>query len=199
MDVLKRNLSPAMAIFADVVRNPEFPETEIARERKLRHDDLEQESKNANGLSQRIAPMLAFGVDHPYGRPRRGLPSTIDKIARVDLLRFHTEYWKPGSSALIFAGDISLDEAMALARTDFDSWSGGAVTPLQAPAPHPPGTGKTYVVDRQDAAQTIVAEILPAPPRKAGDFYPFRLADTVWGGAGKARLDMNLREEKGYA
>jgi len=199
MDVLKRNLNQAMVIFADVVQNPEFPETEIARERKLRRDDLEQESKNPNGLSQRIAPMLAFGADHPYGRSRRGLPSTIDKITPEDLRRFHSEFWKPGSSALILAGDISLGEAMTLARTDFGSWPGGAVAPLQVPAPHPAGTGRTYVVDRQDAAQTVVAEILPAPPRKAGDYYPFRLADTVWGGAGKARLDMNLREDKGYA
>jgi zinc protease len=199
MEVLKRNLKPALAIFADIVRNADFPESEIAREKKLRRDSLEQESKDPNGLSQRIGPMLAFGADHPYGRPRRGLPSTVDAITREDLVRFHAAYWKPASSALILAGDLSLDEAMALARADFGAWSGGAAEPVQIPAPHPMGTGKTYVVDRQDAAQTVVAEILPAPPRKGGDYYPFRLADTIWGGAGKARLDMNLREEKGYS
>jgi zinc protease len=199
MDVLKRNLAPALAIFADVVRDADFPESEIVREKKLRHDSLEQESKDPNGLAQRIGPMLAFGADHPYGRPRRGLPSTVDRITREDLLRFHAEYWKPATSALIFAGDLSLDEAMALARANFGTWSGGAAEIVQIPAPRPMGTGKTYVVDRQDAAQTVVAEILPAPPRKGSDYYPFRLADTVWGGAGKARLDMNLREEKGYS
>jgi zinc protease len=199
MDVLKQNLKPALAIFADVVRNPEFPETEIIREKKLRHDRLEQESKAPNALAQRIGPMLAFGADHPYGRPRTGLPSTVDKITRDDLQRFHSEFWKPGSSALIFAGDLSLHEAVDLARANFESWSAGSVTPLRIPDPRPIGPGKTYVVDRQDAAQTIVAEILPAPPRKSEDYYAFRLADTVWGGAGKARLDMNLREEKGYS
>lgn len=199
MDVLKRHLGPALAIFADVVRAPAFPVDEFAREKKIRLDELSQESREANAVSRRLAPMLAFGQDHPYARVRRGLPSTVEKITRDDIAKFHGEYWKPGSSALIFAGDLSLDDAVALAKTNFGAWSGGMAPPLRIPAPQPFGPGKVYFVDRQDAAQTVVAEILPAPPRSSSDYYAFRMADTVWGGAAKARLDMNLREEKGYS
>jgi zinc protease len=199
MDVLQRNLAAAMAVFADVIRNPAFPESEMAREKKLRLDDLAQESKDPNGLAQRISPMLAFGPDHPYGRARRGLPSTIEKIGREELVRFHSEYWRPASSALIMAGDISVHEAVALAKTHFGSWSGGAAAEAVIPAPRPLGPGKVFVVDRQDAAQTVVAQVLPAPKRISEDYYAFRIADTVWGGSFKSRLDMNLREEKGYS
>jgi len=199
MDVLRRNLDSAMAVFADAVMNPTFPEAEIAREKKLRLDDLSQESKEPNGLAQRISPMLRFGPDHPYGRPKRGLPSTVDKISRDDLARFHDEYWKPGSSALVLAGDISMSDAVALAKKYFGSWSGAGVPNIDIPAPHPMGAGKVYVIDRQDAAQTVVAQILPGPKRSSDDYYAFRLADSVWGGSFKSRLDMNLREEKGYS
>ena len=199
MDVLQRNLTPAMAVFADVVRNPAFPESEIVREKKLRLDDLSQESKDPNGLAQRIGPMLAFGADHPYGRPRRGLPSTVEKISRVDLSRFHSAYWKPASSALVIAGDISMSEALTLAKTYFGSWAGGSAPAVDIPSPKPMGAGKVYVIDRQDAAQTVVAQILPGPRRASEDYYAFRLADSVWGGSFKSRLDMNLREDKGYS
>jgi zinc protease len=108
-------------------------------------------------------------------------------------------YWKPASTALIISGDITLAEATELARRNFGTWTGGAAPVVDIPQPHPVGPGKIYLVDRQDAAQTEVMQILPAPPRKTSDYYALRLADTVWGGAAGARLGMNLREQKGYS
>ncbi len=199
-EVLKRNLSPALAVFSDVVRNPVYPESEIDREKKRHLDALSQQSKNANAVAGRVRSMLAFGVDHPYGRPVQGLPSTVETISREDLAKFHASSWKPASSALVFAGDITLDEAVALARRDFGSWSGGAATVVAIPPPSPAPAGRIYLVDRQDAAQTVVSQFLPAPARQTPDYYSLRLADSVWGGGGfGTRLNLNLRENKGYS
>ncbi len=120
-EVLKRNLTPALVIFADVVRNPVFPESEVDREKKRRLDALAQDANNPNAIARRVGQMLAFGADHPYGRPLRGLPATVQRINREDFARFHDTYWKPGGSALIFAGDISLAEATEMARQSFGS------------------------------------------------------------------------------
>jgi zinc protease len=200
VEVLKRNLGPAFAVLADVVRNPTFPESEIDREKKRHLDALSQQSKNANAVAGRVRSMLAFGPDHPYGRPVQGLPSTVDKITREDLAAFHASRWKPGSSALVFAGDITLDEAVALARKEFGSWSGGAAPAVTIPPPSPAPAGRIYLVDRQDAAQTVVSQFLPAPARQTPDYYSLRLADSVWGGGGfGTRLNLNLREDKGYS
>ncbi len=199
MEVLRRNLEPALAIMADVVQHPTFPESEVERERKLLLDDLAQESNDPFALSQRIGAMLAFGADHPYGRPSRGLPNTVEKISHTDLAQFHTTYWKPGGSALIFVGDITLAQATAAAASAFGGWSGGAPPAITIPPARPIGPGKVYIVDRQDAAQTVVTQILPAPKRKTEDYYPLRLADLVWGGAFMSRLNLNLREDKGYS
>lgn len=198
-EVLKRNLSPAFAIFSDVVRNPVFPASEVDLEKKRRLDALAQESQDPDGIADRLTPMLAFGPDHPYGRPARGLPATVQALTREDFATFHATYWKPGSSVLIFAGDITLDGALALAKANFGDWSGGPRPSLSIPKPRPMGPGKVFLVDRQDAAQTLVAQILPAPRRKTDDYYPLQLADAVWGGTASARLDMNIREDKGYS
>ena len=199
MEVLKRNLSPALDVFADAVRNPVFPASEIDRVKKLHLDNLAQEANDPNALSQRVGQMLLFGPEHPYGRPRGGLPATVSQITREDLARFHETNWKPGGSALIFAGDISLEEATALARQNFGTWSGGAPPAVDIPAPQPVGVGKVYLIDRQDAAQTVIMQMLPGPPRKTDDFYALNLADAVWGGGFGTRLNLNLRESKGYS
>jgi len=199
LQVLKPNLAPALSIFADVVRSSVFPESEVAREKKIHLDNLAQQANNPNALSTRIGDMLLFGPNHPYGRPRTGLPGTVAQITRADLARFHETYWKPGGSALIFAGDITLSEATELARQHFGSWSGAAPPAVTIPVPQPVGAGQVFLVDRQDAAQTIVAQLLSAPPRSAADYYAFNLADAVYGGGFQTRLNLNLREDKGYS
>jgi zinc protease len=198
-EILKRNLAAAMAIFADVARSPIFPDSEVEREKKLRIDQLSREARDGNAIASRVAPMLAFGPDHPYGRPLRGLRSTVQQITRADFVKFHEQYWKAGSSALIFTGDISLAEATDLARRHFGAWPAGAAPKAEIPAARPMGPGKVYLVDRQGAAQTVVGQVLPAPPRKSEEYYAVKLANAVWGGGFATRLNLNLRESKGYS
>jgi zinc protease len=198
-EVLKRNLASALPIFADVVRNPTYPAAEIEREKKITLDAIAQQLSNPNGIAQRILNMVAFGAGHPYGRPDMGFTSTVSQIAPADLEKFHATYVKPANSALIFAGDITLAEATELARQHFSSWSGAAPPAVNVPAPQPMGLGKVFLVDKPDAAQTVIMQIVDAPPRKSDEFYAFNLADAVWGGGFQTRLNLNLREEKGYS
>ncbi|CAN5772182.1 pitrilysin family protein [soil metagenome] len=200
VDVLKRNLSPALSILADVALNPAFPGDEFEREKKLALDALAQQANTPAAVAGRVAFMLAFGLEHPYGRPPVGLPGTVAGLTREDLVNFRQANWKPGSSALVFAGDITLAEATELARKAFGGWSGGAAAPVAIPAPRPVEPGKVFLIDRQNAAQTVVAHVLPAPSRTADDYYALILADAVYGGGGfGTRLNLNLREDKGYS
>jgi zinc protease len=183
-----------------VIRNPQFPADEVDREKKRHLDALGQQNNNPNAIAGRVRAMLAFGVDHPYGRPAQGLPSTVQKIERADLASYHQTYFKPGSSSLTFVGDITMDKAVKLANDAFGSWPTGSAPAVSIPAPRPAQPGRVYLVDRQDAAQTVVSQILPGPKRTVDDYYAFRLVDAVWGGGGfGTRLNLNLRENKGYS
>ncbi|HVK39469.1 MAG TPA: pitrilysin family protein [Candidatus Kapabacteria bacterium] len=196
---LKRNLDPALAIVADVVRRPTFPPAEFERERAQHLEGLAQEDNDASSVSWRVARMLAFGKDHPYGRPGGGTRSSVAGLTVSDLAEFHRTYWKPSGAALVLVGDVTLEEGVALARKHFGSWSGSAPA-VPIPAPTPAAPGRIYLVDRQDASQTVVCQVLPGVARRSGDYYAIELADAVWGGAGFAnRLNMNLREDKGYS
>jgi zinc protease len=200
MSVLKSHLDEALAIAGDTILNPSFPQEEFDREQKLQLDALSQEANNPNALASRVRAMTVFGRLHPYGRPARGLPVTVSSITREDLARFHSEWWKPGSSAVVFVGDITLEEGVALARKHFGAWSGGAAPSVMIPAPQPMSSSRIYVIDRPEAAQTVVTQSLPIPARKMPDYYALTLADAVWGGGGfGTRLNLNLREDKGYS
>ena len=199
LEVLKRNLAPALTVVADVAIHPSFPSDELERERQLRMAELSQEENEPGSISMRVSSMLLYGRNHPYGRATSGYPSTVEKLSREDLTRFHETYWTPGQSALILVGDISLTEATELAKHSFGDWKGAAPKMIDVPAPTPVGPGKVFLINRPDAAQTFVAEILPGPARSSPDYYSFTLANAVWGGAAGARLGMNLREDKGYS
>jgi zinc protease len=200
LDVLKRNLAPALDLLADVVRNPTFPAAEVDRERKRQLDALSQLARNPTALAQRTAAMLAFGAEHPWGRPELGLPGSVERLGAKDAVAFHAARFRPGGAALVLVGDVSLAEARALAERAFGGWSGGAPAPIATPAPAPAAGGRIYLVDRQDAAQSVIVEALRAPPRSAPDFYALALADAVYGGGGfGTRLNLNLREGKGYS
>jgi zinc protease len=199
-EVLERNLAQALNITADVIRNPEFPASEVDREKKRHLDALGQQNNNPNAIAGRVRAMLAFGADHPYGRPAQGLPSTVQKIERGDLASYHQTYWKPGTSSITFVGDITMDEAVKLTTDAFGTWPAGNAPAVSVPAPRPAQPGRVYLVDRQDAAQTVVSQIMPGPKRNVEDYYAFRLVDAVWGGGGfGTRLNLNLRENKGYS
>ena len=197
--ILRQNLEPGLALLADVVLHASFPAAEVEREEKRRLDMLAQQADSGTDVSRRVGPMLSFGRDHPYGRAVDGLPETVRPITRDDLVAFYRARWKPGDAALVFVGDLTLDDARRLADAAFGTWSGGAPDPLTIPAASPAPARIVYVVDRQDAAQTVIRQLLPAPKRQSPDFAALTLADAVWGGSASSRLDLNLREDKGYS
>jgi zinc protease len=198
LDVLASNLGNATAILADVTLRPIFPLSEFEREKELHLDSLKQDSNNPNAIAARLRPILAFGSAHPYGRPSRGFPSTVNAITRGDIVAYHRAFWKPATSALFFAGDVTLKQAVELAKQFFGLWKSDISPELKIKSPQPFSYGKIYLVDRQDAAQTAVSQILPGPSRLTEDYYPLKLADAVWGGGFMNRLNLNLRENKGY-
>ncbi|MBF0406964.1 MAG: insulinase family protein [Candidatus Riflebacteria bacterium] len=198
-EILKRNLEPALEIVSDIVKNPAFLDEEIERERKLITDSIAQQENDPPGLSARLTSVMIFGKEHPYGHPIAGFLDTLKGIKREELSEFHKKFWVASSSTLIFAGQVSLDEATKIAEKYFADWNAGNISKIDFPQPKPFEFKKIYVVDKQDAAQTHVAQILPGPDRFDADYYPLTMVDSIWGSGGFCnRLTLNLRENKGF-
>ena len=92
-------------------------------------------------------------------------------------MAFHRARWQPQVAALVIAGDITLERAVDLARKALGNWQRGSAAAIPIPPPAPMAADRIYMVDRQGAAQTMIAQILPAPDRKSEDYYALSLAD----------------------
>ena len=199
VQVQKVNAPAAVGLLAEIVRSPTYPTGEVDRERKLQLDRIDQQEKDAREITRRLLGRFVYGAGHPYGHPGSGYRRSVTPLTAEDVRQFQAATWRPGNAMLLLVGDITPAEARALANKDFATWTGAAPTPPPPPARTPEARGKIVVVDRPNAAQTQVSQIYGAPADKGDDYYAWKLASEVLGGGTSGRLNMNLRQDKGYS
>jgi zinc protease len=198
INTLSRNLKSTLDVMADVVLHPAFPADELERQRKRRLDAILQEEQNPAAAAGVLFPKLLFGADHPYGHPTAGIAESIRALTPADLKAFHDANYTPNGSALIFVGDVTIDQAAALATEEFGSWPKGNPAKVSVPATTAPSENTVYIVDRQDAPQSQIRVGALGLARTAEDYYAVEVMNTILGGGFASRLNLNLREDKGY-
>jgi zinc protease len=200
MTALKARLEPSLELWADVILNPAFPAEEIERQRAQVLGQILQEKKRAVGMAMRIMPALLYGDDHPYGQPRTGsgTEESVAAITRDDLVAAHADWFKPGNAVAVVVGDTTLKEIKPLLEKSFAGWAEGQAPDLELPTRQQPEKTQVYIVDKPGAAQSLLLAGSLAPPRNDPDDVPLQVLNTVLGGQFTSRLNMNLREDKGY-
>jgi zinc protease len=198
LEALKRNLAPSLALMADVILHPRFPEEELERARKQRLDGILQDRASASATASRVARKLLFGPRHPYGRSIAGEEESVRDLSRAELLAFYQAWYRPAESAIVFAGDIRPEEARAAVGEFFNAWPAAPIL-LEPPEPASPRARRVYGVDRPNSAQTEIRLAWLAPERSSPDRFAVEVLNTILGGGFTSRLNLNLREDKGYA
>jgi len=191
-------LDSALALMADLLLRPAFPEAEFTRVRSETLTGLLQLRDRAPAIADRAFSALMYGDTHPYGRPSTGTEATVEAITRADVQRFWSTWYRPNAATLIVVGDISADDAERRARVLFGDWQR---TPLPAiassAAPMPSSTGIT-LIDKPGAPQSSFRLGSVAVARNTPDYHALMVLNTVLGGSFTSRLNNNLRETKGY-
>jgi zinc protease len=193
--VMKDSFNVGMDMLADVIRRPAFAPEEIERQRRQAIENLGVSLESPDFLARAVLNRLVYGF-HPYGMPDTGLPDTIAKITRDDLVEFHRRYFAPNNSILAIVGDISVDEAMAAANRVFGDWPRQAVQVPTLPDPPRP-TRRIVVIDKPGSVQTSVRVGQLGIPRKSPDYMSMDQAVRILGGEGSNRLFRVLRSERG--
>ncbi|WP_164021504.1 M16 family metallopeptidase [Pyxidicoccus trucidator] len=197
--VLKRNLEPALALLADVAIRPTFSAQAFERRKKQQLADLARMLGSPYTLAQLAALTAIYGEDHPYSHISDGLPHTVEKLTLAEAKGFYQRHAGPRAAALILTGDITLDEAVALAKKHLGAWKSKATPPAPPPAVPAPPRQLVRVIPKPDLEQTVVLIGRPAFAVGHPDEHALELATTVFGGFFGSRLNMNLREAKGYS
>ncbi len=198
LEVLKGNLKPALQLLADLILNSTFPAEELERQRKLRLDSILQEQNSPSATAGRVFRSVLFGDEHPFGLQTAGNESSVRAITREELVDFHRIYWRPGNAVLLFSGDITMTEAARLAGESLTGWEDAEVPQVSLPEVSPPDGVRIVLADRQDAPQSQIRIGSTGPARNVADYHAIELMNAVLGGSFSSRLNLNLREDKGY-
>lgn len=198
LQTLTKNLDPALAIYADVVTNPSFPADELETLRKRTLVAFEQQKDNPNIISNIAYNALLYGKDHPYGKSLGGDKNSISAIKREDIAKYYETYYRPNNAALIVVGDVDANILLPKLEKSFANWKSGDVAAISTPEAKVFDAPGIYVVDKPGAAQSVISIGQVGVSRDNPDYFPLQIMNSILGGQFSARINMNLREDKGY-
>ena len=193
-DVLSEFGPKAIALVADVARNPLFPESELAR---IKNDMLRQltiqKSVPQNIALERFRKLL-YG-QHPYGTVF-ATQESIEKSTLADVKKYYDTNFGAQRSHLYVAGRFDAAAAKKAITASFAMWAKGP-----APAPDVPQVKPNHTLDLTDrpgAAQSTLYVGLPVANPTSGDNIPLLVTNALLGGSFGSRITSNIREQKGY-
>lgn len=203
VSALKSHLDPSLALMADVTRNPAFAQTEIDRLRKQWLAGIEQEQNQPVQIALRNLPPLMYGDGHSYGIPftGSGTKASINSLTRSDLINFHQNWLRPDNATIYVVGDTNMQEIVPLLNKHFADWAtpDTALPTKNITAVATPTQTTAYLIDKPGAAQTVLLAGHVIPPTGATDNLVTETMNDILGGSFSARVNMNLREDKGWS
>ena len=201
-ETLSRHWPNALEIIADLVQNPTFPESELERIRTERLTAQRRIRDDPTALAGRVTSPLLYGRETPFGHPLGGTEDSLQAITRGDLVGYLQGSFGPESATLVVVGDVSLEEAVRIAEERLGGWrsadgqAGAAVHGQDSPVAE---SSIMYLLDKPGAAQSVIRAGFVSVARSHPDYYALALLNQLFGGQFTARLNMNLRQDKGYS
>jgi predicted Zn-dependent peptidase len=202
LDVVKGNLEPALDLLRQILTEPTFPQTEVARQVRARIAEIEQERSNAAHRAGLEFVRTFYAPEDRSSRPTGGTRETVSSITREDVEAFHAEHVVASGVTLVVAGDLRGLDVPVLVESALGRWAKGPrhrERHLQHAAALAPDRGRIVLVSRPGSVQTELVIGAPGPDRSVeGGWAPYPVLGFVLGGSPNARIDAVLREEKGY-
>ena len=195
---LSKNIDATINLMLDVMFNPAFKQKDFDRVKNQLLQGLKQGLKNPANIAARAKKQVLFGVNNRVGLPNSGTIATVSSLTLNDVKQFYQQYFSPKHSSLVIVGDI--DKNDVLAKLGYlAQWQG---KDYSIPTYHafPKINGKQiYFVDVPNAKQANIDLVRRAMPFDVtGNYFKANLMNYPLGGAFNSRINLNLREDKGY-
>ena len=203
MSALVENLDESLDLFADVVLNPSFPEAEFDRLKQQQLAGIGREKVQPVAMAQRVLPRILYGEGHAYSSPLTGsgTEESVGELSLDSLRSFHDTWFKPNNATLIAVGDIAMEDLLSGRRSPLRELGGGRR------AGQEPGRGRAAARDGRlpdrSAPTPRSRSSSPAqpgpPPKRDPANLPIEAMNDMLGGGFTSRINLNLREEKGWS
>ena len=200
VDVPSARLAPALELLAEVLLRPTFPATEVDRLRDERLNDLLQAQADPRRRADETFIGTIYAQESPYHRPSAGTRETVEGLDPAAARRAYERVLDPDRATLVVAGDLGGQDVIGTANRLLGSWARHpAAAPAAAVVDRAAGSGRIVrVVHRPGSVQTEIRIGHPGLPRRVPDYHAVSVMAAILGGLFNSRLNMQLREAKGY-
>jgi zinc protease len=197
LSCLKKHLPKAIELYADVVLNANFPQSEFERIVKQQESALLSAKSSPDQIADNVEKKVNF-KGHPYGEIMT--EKTLANIKREDVLAYYKNTFTPTGSYLVVVGDITKDEAMKLANLHFGSWTGAPKFDANLSEGVFNSSNRVIFVKKPGAVQSAITVTFPIKMQPGHpDQLPLTVLNGILGGGSfAARFTQNLREDKAY-
>lgn len=197
LQTLTENLDTSLDILSKIVRKPDFKQSDFERERRKILTRLVQLSDEPEFLAQRIMEFLTFSKTNPYAYPSLGYIDDIQNLIPVDITNFYSAKFSPASAYLVVVGSKDFESFISHIESYFLEWnslsdkSGLSYASTNVEK-------KIYFYDKKDSVQSEIRVGHLSVKRNEYPFFPRMILNTILGGQFTSRINLNLREDKGY-
>ncbi|HEX6135265.1 MAG TPA: pitrilysin family protein [Longimicrobiales bacterium] len=188
----------ALALLAEIVSEPAFPEHEVERLRNEQLAEILRRSTEPRGLADDAAARYIFAEHATYARPLIGVEARVQSFDGAAARRFHRRRFTPGSTAVVVVGAVEPGTVAQEVARAFGDWQGAHEA---APAPTTEARAArttVFLVDRPSAVQSELRIGHVGVPRHHEDYYALLVLNTIVAGAFTSRLNITLREKHGF-
>jgi len=196
---LKKNLDRTMELAEEKLFRPAFDSTDFARLKNQQIEAIQSSYKNPSAIASQVYDRLIYGDNHIFSVPSSGIEETVNRIMLDDVKAFYESYYAPNVSELVVVGDIKQDAVMDKLAF-LKSWESKDVTMAKLPEVKRPESTRVYLVDKKDAPQSQIrmGYMTDMDYDATGEYYKSTLMNYPLGGAFNSRINLNLREDKGW-
>ena len=200
---LTERLPAIIALAADVLGNPTYPEDQLALQTERWVASIRQDRTQPNSLARAALEERVFGAEHPYGRQMT--EEAVERIGRGGVVQYHASRIKGQPFTVFAVGDVTMDDLAGWLQDAFADWAAGR--PADVPASRPPTvtpappaeSPNVLLIDMPNSPQSVILAGLAAGPTPIEPDAPTAIANDVFGGGFVSRLNLNLREDKGWS
>jgi len=201
LNTLKENLQDSVELYADIILNPTFPSDELARLKEQQLAAISQEKNSPFGAGLRVLPKLLYGEGHAYSAPfsGSGTEQSVASMTADDLRDHHKTWFTSENATLIVTGDISMDELQPLIEKNLGTMPSGNVPKKNIANIEPLEKSMIYLLDRPGSEQSAIISTKMLPKYGFEGELSLQLMNEVLGAGFNSRINMNLREDKGWS
>lgn len=212
VSALAANFSDLLTACARLLANPDFDLDAFERVRARRLALIERERRNPADLALRVLPEKLYGKGHPYARPFSGSGSraSVAALSADQLRQYYEANFTPERMSLVIAGPLTIIEVQRLLENAFGDWNASATLrspdsslridgeSQESPAAASDAKPAVTIVDLPALEQAALAMGVPTVACNSSAAEALIVADAILAGIFSSRLNLKLREERGW-